>query len=126
MYPSLSCLHFMQTRPITQPIRFFRRLGREVCENLIVDLQGLEEVLFYRKGIKCNSFSQILEIPHESTGNLIKWRQAVHKSLFLKLVDAIGEYFLRIRTKSHLSELSFWVTPFPVVFEEHAYWDWRQ
>ena len=110
--------------------QIFPQIGQRgtQCEIILLgtDLQGLEEVLFYRKGIKCNSFSQILEIPHESTGKPHKVEAGRAQKLIFEISEdaPLGEYFLRIRTKSHLSELlSFWVTPFPVVFEEHAYWD---
>lgn len=89
-------------------------------------LQTAEEVLFYREGIRCTAIRQIETVPHHQFGTplAVEPGSAIELDFEIAPDAALGEYQLRLRTRRKLSEmLSFWVTPFPVVFEEHAYWD---
>ena len=110
--------------------QIFPQIGQRgtECEVILLgsDLQELEEILFYRKGISCVSFSELLEVPDTQFGKPLKVDSGKAQKLIFKIEGGaeLGEYFLRVRTKSHLSELlSFWVTPFPVVQEKNPYWD---
>ncbi|MCH1496495.1 MAG: hypothetical protein L7U72_14850 [Rubripirellula sp.] len=89
-------------------------------------LQTAEEVLFYREGIRCTAIRQLDTVPHSHNGTPLKVEPGKAIELDFEIApDApLGEYYLRLRTKQKLSEmLSFWVTQFPVVPEEHAFVD---
>ncbi len=85
-------------------------------------LQTAEEVLFYREGIVCTGIRQLDSKPHPHNGTPMDCEPGRAIELDFKIApDApLGEYQLRLRTRAKLSEmLRFWVTPFPVVEEEH-------
>jgi len=89
-------------------------------------LQTAEEVLFYREGIRCTAIRQLNTVPHPHNGTPLKVEpgKAIELDFEIAADAPLGEYYLRLRTKQKLSEmLSFWVTPFPVVPEEHAFVD---
>ncbi len=89
-------------------------------------LESAEEVLFYRPGIRCTGIRRLDSIPHQQNGRPIpaKPGRAIELDFEISANAQLGEYYLRLRTRRKLSELlSFWVTPFPVVHEKHAYAD---
>ena len=91
-------------------------------------LQTAEEVLFYRPGINCTAIRQLDAVPHNYLGYDRMEKREPGRVIELDFEIAsdapLGEYYLRVRTRKKLSEmLSFWVTPFPVVYERHAYAD---
>lgn len=89
-------------------------------------LESAEEVLFYQPGIRCTAIRLLETVPHPQNGEQKKVDSGEAIELVFEIApDAqLGEYYLRLRTREKLSELlSFWVTPFPVVFEQHAYAD---
>ncbi|MHC4878506.1 MAG: PPC domain-containing protein [Planctomycetota bacterium] len=89
-------------------------------------LQEPEEVLFYQPGIRCTQL-----VPTNTRLDIRNGQQKEDKpGSSVKLTFTIaadakpGEYQLRLRTRDNLSEMvTFWVTPFPVVCEEHAWVD---
>ncbi len=90
-------------------------------------LETAEEVLFYRPGIECIRIRQLSEIENE-TGNRepkpVEPGTAIGLTFRIAPDAELGEYYLRVRTRKKLSELlSFWVTPFPVIPENHPYYD---
>lgn len=81
-------------------------------------LETAEEVLFYKPGIQCSSFEALTEYPRNGRIEKAGSGEAVRLTFTIQETAEIGEYFFRLRTKRHLSELlSFWVTPFPVIDE---------
>ena len=91
-------------------------------------LETAEQVLFYRPGIKCTAIRQLDAVPHNYLGYDRMEKRDPGRVIELDFEIApdapLGECFLRIRTRKKLSEmLSFWVTPFPVIHEKHAYAD---
>ena len=85
-----------------------------------------QQVLFYQPGIECIKIALATESPSDRDGKLQKVRPNTAYNLTFQISKdaAIGEYQLRIRTKDGLSEMvTFWVTPFKVVAEQHAYVD---
>ena len=90
-----------------------------------------QEVLFYQPGIKCSKFEVLTkDIPGIWSLNNDNVTQSVDPGKFLKLTleiakDApLGEHQFRLRTRDVLSEmLTFWVSPFPIVMEEHPFAD---
>ena len=89
-------------------------------------LQTADEVLFYREGIRCTAIRQLDTVPHPYSGTPLKVElgKAIELDFEIAPDAPLGEYYLRLRTRQQLSEmLSFWVTPFPVVPEEHAFID---
>ena len=91
-------------------------------------LETAEEVLFYRPGITCTAIRHLESVPHNYLGyDRMEKRdpgRAIELDFQIAADAPLGETFLRVRTRKKLSEmLSFWVTPFPVVPEEHAYAD---
>ena len=90
------------------------------------DLETASEVLFYKPGIRCTNIVQLDEVRDERTDKLVKVEPGVAIGLTFEISpDAdLGEIFLRVRTEKKMSELlSFWVTPFPVINEEHIFAD---
>ena len=89
-------------------------------------LQTAEEVLFYREGIRCTAIRQLQTVPHRQWGTPLDVEEgkAIELDFEISPDASIGEYQLRLRTRTKLSEmLTFWVTQFPVVHEKHPYWD---
>mgnify|MGYP003641080289 CR=1 FL=1 len=89
-------------------------------------LQTAEEVLFYQPGIRCTAIRPLETVPHPQFGTPMDVEEGKAIELDLEIAPdaALGEYYLRLRTRKKLSELlSFWVTPFPVVQEAHPFWD---
>lgn len=89
-------------------------------------LEYPEDVLFYEPGIRCTRLEKITEVVHHQTGKPLAAAkgQAVRMMFEIAADAAPGEYHLRLRTRDNLSELqTFWVTSYPVVFEEHAWLD---
>ncbi|NNE92398.1 MAG: hypothetical protein HKN23_12180, partial [Verrucomicrobiales bacterium] len=89
-------------------------------------LETAEEVLFYQPGIECVAIRPITKVPDRITGKpkTVERGKAIELELKIAPDARLGEYYLRVRTRKKLSEmLSFWVTPYPVVFEENAYRD---
>lgn len=89
-------------------------------------LETFEEVLFYREGIACTGMRQLETRPHAQHGGPMGAEPGRAIELDFKIApDApLGEYQLRLRTRTKLSEMMrFWVTPFPVVEEEHPFAD---
>ena len=85
-----------------------------------------EQVLFYQPGIKCTGIVPAKHFPSDRDGKpqAVPANTAYDLTFEIEKNAAIGEYQLRIRTEDGLSELvTFWVTPFPVVAEKHAYVD---
>lgn len=81
-------------------------------------LQTAEEVLFYQPGIACTRIEQLSEYSWNGKMEKAEPGKAIRITLKIDETARIGEYFFRIRTRKHLSELlTFWVTPFPVVDE---------
>lgn len=89
-------------------------------------LETAEDALFYQPGIRCVAIRQLETVPNNQNGTPQKVESGKAIELDFEIDDnaKLGEYYLRLRTRKKLSELlSFWVTPFPVVFEENAYAD---
>ena len=89
-------------------------------------LQQAKEVLFYQPGIRCTGFEPLdtkLDINSGQARNADPGSSV--KLTFEIAADAApGEYQLRLRTRDNLSEMvTFWVSPFPVIAEEHAWQD---
>ncbi len=81
-------------------------------------LDTAEEILFYQKGITCTKIEQLSEYSWNGKTEKAEPGMAIQVTFNIAKDARIGEYFFRIRTKRHLSEmLSFWVTKFPVVEE---------
>lgn len=83
-----------------------------------------EEVLFYQPGIRCTNLTPISDAMDFQTGAVRKVNdgEAIRLTLQIDAHAKPGEYQLRVRTHDNLSELvTFWVTPFPVIAEEHAF-----
>lgn len=84
------------------------------------------EVLFYQPGIRCTKLVPITDVTHFQTGAVRKAEagEAVRLTFEIDQSARPGEYQLRVRTHDNLSELvTFWVTPFSVIAEEHAWVD---
>ena len=89
-------------------------------------LETAEEVLFYQPGIECVAIRPLNTVPHPQMGTPMKVDSGKAIELDFKIASDAqpGEYYLRLRTRKKISELlTFWVTAFPVVDEEHPYWD---
>lgn len=89
-------------------------------------LHDPQEVLFYQPGIRCTKLTPVTEVTHFQSGSVRKVDEGNAARLTFEIAkDAEpGEYQLRVRTRDNLSELmTFWVTPFPVVHEQHAWTD---
>ncbi len=91
-------------------------------------LDTAEDILFYRPGIKCLAIRQLDELPHGSAGPRVMRKQepghVIEADLEIAADAPLGEYLLRVRTRHKLTEMhSFWVTPYTVVPEQHAYAD---
>ncbi len=89
-------------------------------------LQQPQEVLFYQPGIRCLGMEPIGQ--KLETRNGLKQPAEPGTAIRLTLQIApdapLGEHQLRIRTRDNLSEMvTFWVTPFVVVAEQHAWTD---
>ena len=85
-------------------------------------LQEIQEVLFYRSGITFVGFEPAALVPDDIHQMPIDAPEGTAAWLTLKIADdcPLGEHFLRVRTSDALSEMvSFWVTPFPCVAEQH-------
>ncbi|MFT5466540.1 MAG: hypothetical protein ACI8UO_001640 [Verrucomicrobiales bacterium] len=89
-------------------------------------LQTAEEIIFYQPGIRCTAIRQLDSVPNQQNGTPtpVEPGKAIELDLEIAPDARLGEYYLRLRTKQKLSEmLRFWVTPYPVVREEHAFQD---
>lgn len=85
-------------------------------------LQRIEEFVFYDEGIEVVNHEAVNNIPHDIHGELrpTPAGTAVELTLDIATDCRLGEHFFRIRTHENLSEmLSFWVSPFPCVMEDH-------
>lgn len=85
-----------------------------------------QEVLFYQPGIRCTKLAPISDVTDFQTGAVRTEDEGYAARLTFEIdKDARpGEYQLRLRTHDNLSELvTFWVTPFPVIPEMHAWTD---
>ena len=85
-------------------------------------LERIEEFVFYDEGIRVIDHRPLDEIPNDIHGDPREMPSGTAVELTLEIADdcRIGEHFFRLRTHENLSEmLSFWVTPFPCVAEEH-------
>ena len=83
-----------------------------------------QEVLFYQPGIRCTKLVPITDVTDFQTGAVRKAEagEAIRLTLEIDKDAPPGEYQLRVRTHDNLSELvTFWVTPFSVIAEEHAW-----
>lgn len=89
-------------------------------------LQHPEEVLFYQPGIRCTKLEPMNGRLNLQNGQLTGDEPGASARLTFEIAkDARpGEYQLRLRTRDNLSEMvTFWVTPFPIIMEEHAWAD---
>ena len=85
-------------------------------------LQEIQEVLFYRPGIRFVGFEPASKVPDDIHQMPIDAREGTAAWLTFQIEEdcPLGEHFLRVRTSDALSEMvSFWVTPFPCVAEQH-------
>ena len=85
-----------------------------------------QEVLFYQPGIRCTKLVPITDVLDFQSGAVRKAEagEAVRLTFEIDQDAQPGEYQLRVRSHDNLSELvTFWVTPFPVIPEEHAFVD---
>ncbi len=81
-------------------------------------LETAEEVIFYQPGITCKKIEQMSEYSWSGRIEKAEPGTTIGLSFSINKNASPGEYFFRIRTHKHLSEmLTFWVTPFPVVNE---------
>jgi hypothetical protein len=89
-------------------------------------LHNPQEVVFYQPGIRCTTLVSITDVTDFQTGAVRKAEagEAARLTFEIDKNARPGEYQLRVRTHDNLSELvTFWVTPFPVIPEEHAWVD---
>ena len=78
------------------------------------------------RGSAARRFYPLDNFPSDRSGKpeKVAAKQAYELTLEISPDAAIGEYQLRIRSQDNLSELvTFWVTPFDVIAEKHAYVD---
>ena len=91
-----------------------------------VYLHEPEQVLFYQSGIRCTHMEPTNVKLDINSGEQKASDSGSSVKLTLEIAEDAtpGEYQFRIRTRDGLSEmLTFWVTPFPVVMEQHAWVD---
>ena len=84
------------------------------------------EVLFYQPGIRCTKLEPISEVLNFQNGlpREVDEGHAARLTFEIARDAKPGEYQLRVRSRDNLSELvTFWVTPFPVIHEQHAWTD---
>ena len=89
-------------------------------------LQQPEEVLFYQPGIRCTHLEPLDTKLDLNSGEAKQAEPGNSVQLTFEIAAEAppGEYQLRLRTQDNLSELvTFWVSPFPVIAEQHAWRD---
>lgn len=112
-----------------QIVEFLYPQGGQAETNVEVTVEGVflsepHEVLFYQPGIRCTKMEPLDTRLDTNTGQLKKVQPGSSVKLTFEIArDARpGEYQLRLRTRDALSEMvTFWVTPFPIVHEQHAW-----
>lgn len=86
-------------------------------------LQKIEDVVFYRSGLRFVGYELLKEIPEDHSMQLKSTPAGTAVALTLRIADdcPLGEHHLRIRTNDQLSEMvSFWITPFRCVAEANV------